>query len=850
MTSVDESGADGAGDRLQRQLDVVSDLRAKCLARSALRAAAAARRLAEADRQLMPFLLANFEIMNLSQSTFDPAAGREAAVRAIALLESADEARKFQGDYDERAYDHTVGWMSACAYDNLATATGRLQGYNSPGMQACVADGIAVCRRTGKLRCVTCFREYATEVSRAADDLPMALHHARTNVNRPPQPGDDRRFVGAKDEATLLLLSGDLHPAWAAGQRAATFAETYHNPLGARRSLRPLLSTIATLAGRADWADAAGRVDIGDVPRDEEPVEDWRGDLAAAVADPAGAVDVLTRWDKRLADDDCLDEWFETRLRLVAAYRLAGQPDRAAALAKPLEAKATTAQDFLTLKRLKRLLDPAVPASAVPTVAAEALPVRVESAMAEPSASPLDPVFEQLAADVQGEMAAAAESDGERTPDLATIARRLVMLPPNRVGRADDAARFLRLLAFLSQAPGTDDGRAWAWARAVAAPHPRDAMVLNLLAAYGAQLRQREDAPPSTADLIPAAELEDLFRRAMDVDPNQPMTFGRAGLFYLNQGNDGEAERCLARAFRLDRTSAFVAQRLAEIYSRTDRGPDALAVLDLCLREQPADERDADLLWKAALAASGMDKQAIALTYLDAFEETKPRQRWVQYYRAIALLGLERYAEAANAIEAEAGRIDMPTALHVHTVRAAAAAGLNDSPGVRRHVTAAIGSPLSLVNYLSRTGVVACYTRLYRAAAKLPADDAVRKSLDRRLLVSGLTPDEFWDRQRQGGTKVQDVKHFWCDLRQPLDRRWADAGTAMPGSDGWPAYRIRYGVLAADEADASRRAVAWQIKSSPAAALVPDVERVTADPATYTDVPGVTQRSYPEPAGE
>ncbi len=846
MSSVDESGA--AGDRLGHQLDVVSALRARCLSRSAVRAAVAARRLAEADRKLVPYLLANFEIMNLTQGTFEPAVGREAAVRNVALLESADEARKFQGDYDEREYDHVVGWMSACSYDNLATATGRLQGYNSPGMQACVADGIAVCRRTGKLRCITCFREYATDVFRAADDLPMALHHARTNVNRQPQPGDDRRFVGAKDEATLLLLSGEPEAAWAAGQRAVTFAATYHNPLGARRSLRPLLSTIATLAGRPDWAAAARAVDVGDVPRDEEPVEDWRADLAAAVADPAGSVDVLTRWDKRLADADCLDEWFETRLRLVAAYRSAGRDDRAAALARPLEAKATAAQDFLTLRRLRRLLDPTARPSAVPTVAPEALPVVIETPPAEPTASPLDPVFEQLAADVQAEMDAAAKSNGNRDPDLASVAGRVLMLPPHRVARAGDAARLLRLLAFLSQAPGTDDGRAWAWAKAVAAPHPRDATVLNLLAAYGAQLRQREDAPPATADLIPSAELDALFRRAMDVDPNQPMTFGRAGLFHLNDGNDGEAERCLARAFRLDRTSGFVAQRLAEIYSRTDRAADALAVLDLCLREQPADERDPDLLWKAALAATGMDKQAVALTYLDAFEETKPRQRWVQYYRAIALLGLGRHAEAALAIEAEAGRIDMPTALHVHTVRAAAAAGLDDLPGLGRHVAASVAAPLSLVNYLSRTGVVACHSRLLRAAEKLPPDDPARRSFERRLLVSGLTPDEFWDRQRQGGTKVQDVKHFWCELRQPVDRRWADAGMAMPGSEQWAAYRIRYGVLAADEADASRRAVAWQIKSAPAPGLAPDVERVVADPATYTDVPGVTQRSYPEPS--
>lgn len=837
--------------RVDRQLDAVSDLREKCLAASALRAATAARRMAEADRQLVPYLLANFEIMNLTQSTLDPALGREAAVRGIALLESPDAARTFQGDYDERDYDHVVSWMSACAYDNLATATGRLQGYNSPGMQACVADGIAVCRRTGKLRCITCFREYATEVFRAADDLPMALHHARTNLNRPPQANDDRRYVGAKDEATLLMLAGDPAAAWAAGLRAVNFAETYHNPLGARRGLRPLLATIASLARRTDWAESAGRLDVGDVPRDEEPVEDWRGDLAAAVdrsmaGHPAAAVELLQRWDKRLADAQCLDEWFETRLRLVAAYRQSDQPDRAAALAKPLEAKATEAQDYLTLRRLERARsgDP----SPVPTVAAD--PLRVLPADPAPvapvAASPLDPVFDQLANDVQTEMEAAAKANGERMPDLAAVGRRMLMLPAARIVRADDAARFLRLVAFVTQEPGGDDAKAWAWARAVAAPHPRDAMVLNLLAAFGAQLRQRADAP---ADPVVAADaVAELFRQAMDVDPGLAITFGRAGLFHLGEGNDGEAERCLARAFRLDRGSSFVAQRLAEIYSRTDRAVDGLEVLDLCLREQPTTERDPELLWKAALAATALDRPTVALTYLDAYEAAKPRQRWVQYYRAVALLGLDRFADAAAAAEAEAARIDMPTALHVHTVRAAAAAGSGDLAAARRHLSAAVASPLSLVNYLSRTGVVACHTRLWRAADKLPADDAVRTTVERRLLASGLTPDDVWDAGRRGGAKVQDVKHFWCDLRQPLDRRWADAGLALPGTESWTAYRVRYGVLAADEADASRRALQWQMRSAPAPGLTPDVERVAADPATYTDVPGVTQRSYPEPA--
>ena len=231
-------GGDAAADadgRLEALFEAVTDLRSRCLVRSAMRTTLEARRLAKAERRLVAYLTANFYVMNLAQDLFDVEGGREAAVENIALLESPDRARAFQGDYDEAAYEYTVQWMSACSYDNLAMITGMRQGYNSPGMQACIADGIQVCRRTGKLKCVACFREYATNVHRSGDDLAMAMHHARTNVSAQPGGGggDDRRFVGARDLCDVLLLAGQLEPAWAAASQALQLAETYNTPMHA-----------------------------------------------------------------------------------------------------------------------------------------------------------------------------------------------------------------------------------------------------------------------------------------------------------------------------------------------------------------------------------------------------------------------------------------------------------------------------------------------------------------------------------------------------------------------------------------------------------------------------------------
>ncbi len=320
--------------RLEELLDGVRVLRTKCQVEPALRMTNEAKRLAKSERRLMPYLLANFYVMNLTQDTFDHEAGREAAIENIALLESPDRARAFQPDYDELDYERTVQWMSACSYDNLATATGMLQGYNSPGMQACIADGIAVCRRTGKTQCITCFREYATNVHRAADDLAMAMHHARTNVMALPSAENDRRFVGARDLAELLLLAGQLQPAWDSACRALALAETYHTPLRAKRMARVMMRTIGYLAEKPEWVEA-GKEPASEVgQRGEDPAQDLRDDLAESLGDAARqdfakAVERLTPWDQKLSERKCWNAWFEVRLHLVALSRLAGDMNRA-----------------------------------------------------------------------------------------------------------------------------------------------------------------------------------------------------------------------------------------------------------------------------------------------------------------------------------------------------------------------------------------------------------------------------------------------------------------------------------------------------------------------------------------
>jgi len=115
----------------------------------------------------------------------------------------------------------------------------------------------------------------------------------------------------------------------------------------------------------------------------------------------------------------------------------------------------------------------------------------------------------------------------------------------------------------------------------------------------------------------------------------------------------GEAERCLARGFRLMRNDSYLALRLAEIYQRTDRPRDALAVLDLCLREG---SEDPNVAWEASMTAFRTESYEPLLTYLDRYEHLQPDQPWANYFRAIAQLELGKPRDALESLTQEERR--------------------------------------------------------------------------------------------------------------------------------------------------------------------------------------------------
>ncbi len=843
-----------------------------CLFRSAFRVYGELKRIGKAEQRVVPYINAVFHQMDLAQSLLEPRVTRDNAVELIALLEDEERARLLQSDFPQEAYEAEQAWMTACVYENLAEATGMLEGYNSEGMHQCITDGVEVCRRTGKLACVGCFREYAAQVYTAADDLDMALHHARmiaANMGPYPDRGN-RRHLGARNEAWLMLLAGQAEASEASLERSVALCEGDRVSIRLSSRLHSLieLETVRLLAGTQDPGEhtatlAAARFPAEQagatrMPAGERPDLELRwafGDAVRACCrgEHAQAIAFLSDWDRLLSERHAVNDWFETRLRLIAVHRLAGYRDKVEALARPLEQRARKAKDWLTVRRLARLLDESEPASpaallapltvgpfaaAGTRVAVAAAPPPAATAEAPETAPPPREAGQTLSPQAQAptpledfyqgvlERTRAAEDNEEAQAGLLAD---ILAVPPERLTDSLDACRLLNLLRYLI-GDGARGEEIWRWAEATAAPFPQTADVLNLLAVLGDVLRGGQNE--KLAEAIPGDRLEKLFRQSLDLDTEDAANHARAGAYFLSEENFGEAERCLARGFRLQRTNSFLAQRLAEVYNRTERPRDALAVLDLCLREG---SEDPQVAWDAALAAFRLEQYDVLLTYLDRFESMAEGDLWACLYRATALLELSRPEEVAAVLD-EAGRRDPDKPYAVEILRACAESALGRGERYREHLWRVLTVRLATVDYLTVSGLAGLLGRLWRASSCLAADEPLRASLRRRLLQTGLAPDEVFDEAREPAIREEGINYYRCLVRQELDERWAESHACLSGQEPWRGYRVLWGVLAANEYEAEDRVLAWQRQCYPVEANVLEIE-VESD--GFTDKPGV-----------
>jgi tetratricopeptide (TPR) repeat protein len=869
---------DQLGDRIEELFQQVQ-------LRSAMRLTRELIRQARSRQVVVPYMRGLFDQMRLGHGLLEPRTTADAAVELIAILNDEEHARQIEPLLDEGHYQWVCQWMTSCAYDNLAEATGNMQGFNSPGMHECITDGIQICRQTGKTECIKCFREYATSVYLAADDLEMVRHQVQSLLEYRGQGADqkDRRWSGTRQLARLALLNGQLESARELFEKALelTQAEDVYLKLKSRLQVLVELDEVRLLLGESptDWHQLPP-VTVPD--RDEWPELALDRDSAAALqlvlrGEHQAAIEKLTEWDQRLNQQACLVDWFEVRLRLIAAYLLAGKRNRGESLARGLEARAAEAQDFLTLRRLKRLLDPdstpcPIPllgeiqlgvtqhpaashmAAVTPAVPTAPLQLNEEAehngvegaadAAGEPSpaeiATPLKAEIESLMERIL--TARQGETENQLEEELQRLFSELISHTPDKIEHPRDAATLLHISRWVITGPHAAR-QIWEYGQALIQRFPQDATVLNVCADLGAHFLQVD--ADEFSDVAPEL-LDRMFQKSLTLNTDLPRNFLRAGEYFEQRGNLGEAERCYSRAFRLDRVEGTAAIALANLYRQTDRPRDALAVLDLSLREG---SENADVAWEAGLAAYGLDQFDSQLTFLNRHLELAGPHLWVEYYRAWALLELKRYEECLTALAAEEAQ-EPAGVLHLRILAACARIGLGQREAACELIQEILQLPLAEIDYLSMAGISRNFGRLGQAVADWPATDPVRQAVMERLLATGLMPDFYFELQREHTPESEDISFYRIRLRQPTGSDWANQPQCLPGEQHWTEYLIDWGVLAKDETEAVNRVLDMHYSGLAEPAEVVEIEQGGDD---YTDRPGVVwqgQRWSPEQPAE
>lgn len=843
--------------QLARLADQAGDFIEKGCYRTSFRMYGELRQRAKRERILFHYVLGTFHQMDQAQYLFDFQTMRERAVELISLLESEEQCRKIQPDMPLQLYESLAYQFRSCAYENLAEATGQMEGYNSEGLQACITDGIQICRQTGKTSCIGCFREYSCDVYMAADDAEIAQHQCSLVLDdsAPLSSRGDRRWLARKKIAWMTFLEGRTQTAIEMYRDALQLADAEEVSLKLEARLRTLyeLEALLILTGQpSEFHLLPGQV----VPDSGECLmydyqQALNQSLAAAVKQEwSAATEPLIEWDRLLQDRSGTHLWFEVRLRLIAIKLLAGDSKLASRLADQLQHRARQANDWLTLRRLTALQDSDRTPGPLAGFGRESTSRSRPSKRSTSTTTSL--VTDSAGSDSQAELPAEGgqpEVEAE-TPyssllleigamfekinpeslhaDLDQIRLRLQGIEPASVTHENDACALLHMMGF-ALGDGRSAAAVWTWSNQLAKNFQENPAVLSMLGDLGNQIRFGPNE--EFGQTITAARVEPLFRKAIQLQDAGSGTFMRAGDHFMAEENVGEAERCYARSFRLKRSNGTVAVKLATLYRETDRLRDALHVLDVCLREGA----DIPLVaWEAGLTAFSLERYEVMLTYLDRYRAEVGEQEWIEYYRATGLLEQGDPLGALQAIASEQvlfGR----EGFHLSMLRGCALAALGRTQPAVRSMQTALEMPLCDIDYLSPPGIAALLTRGRKAARDLLKLPELVTAIEKRMLQACMAPEEMFDELRRTAD-VADVHFYQCLLRQPLDDDWQRFPGRWSQDPVTPFYLATWGVLAADESEAQRMVLEWQSQCYPLAA-----EFLEASPPSelFIDSPGV-----------
>ena len=849
----DESQID---EQLEKLSDEAGRLIDQAKYRSSYRLFGELRQRAKRERRLYHYVLGTFHQMDQAQYLYEFQTMRERAIELIALLESEEQCRKIQPDMPLPLFEGLAYQFSSCAYENLAEATGQMEGYNSEGLQACITDGLQICRQTGKLSCVGCFREYSCDVYMAADDSEIAQHQCNLVLDdsTPLSSRGDRRWLARKKIAWMTFLEGRTQTALEMYREALVLTEREEVSLKLEAQLRTLYELDALLIATGQPEELPLHTVFSMQPPEGECLafdmdQDLNRSLRAAMQqDWVAAAESLLVWDRLLQDRSGTHLWFEVRLRLIAIKLLSGDKRQADRLAEQLQQRASVANDWLTLRRLTALQDPDLPTSPLAPYAREILAapttsdgiatfsyIQTEENAAESEAN-VTPHRERLL-----EIGGMFESLSEETvsEDLARIRQAVRSIETSTVDHDTDACALLHMMGY-ALGDGLEAAEIWAWANQLAKNFQENPAVLSMLGDLGNRLRfgpNEEFGATITAD-----RLEPLFRKAIQLKDAKSGTFMRAGDHFMSEQNLGEAERCYARSFRLKRNLGEVAIKLASLYRETDRLRDALHVLDVCLRE------GADIpqvAWEAGLTAFTLKRYEVMLTYLDRYKAAVGDQLWIDYYRATGLLERGEPAAALEAISHEQELVGEP-ALHLSVIRGCAYAALSNIESARQEFEAALAVPLARVDYLSAPGITSLLVRALDAARKFLVDERLSVRIENRLLESYLAPEEFFQTLRNQQQPSQ-VTFYQVLIRQPLDENWMSFAGRLPHEDEADSYLGSWGVLAEDEDAAQYMVLEWQRRCYPLEAEIVDV---SGNDDSFSDNAGIVWQGQRMFAGD
>ncbi|MCA9062072.1 MAG: tetratricopeptide repeat protein [Planctomycetaceae bacterium] len=818
------------------------------------------RRRAKDGGSYYHYVIGTFFEMSQANSFMNYEKVRDRAIELIALTEDEERARAIEPSVELALIDHMRYSTAPCAYENLADATGATLGYNSDGMHSCIADGLQVCRQIGKMSCVDCFREYSIEVYSAADDFELALHNCFSVVDKTEGWAErgDRRWLAAMKASRLLMLAGRFSQALEMADRSVAL----HNAEGV--SIK-LCSAVESWCHRNTVALAGGFEELPEIPevtsyppREEDgSVNHHLRMLQALRATVAGQLDeaasLLIAEDQLTQRCQALSLWFDVRLRLIVVRLLQGKRRQAEALASELDAKAQEASDWLTLRRLNAVMDSSSPSPVAPwgqpavvsdspdaaseqsfsptenakpadsvTASSDTDDAAAEDASAEPVASEAGKLLTELQERFLGLDFSSETVDDE----VRSLAMELFDLQPAQTTDPDDASLAIHLIGVFLPSVTDRLPEVWVWANSHATSHQEHSTTLSVLGGLADRIRRTEEM----SERITASRAEQLHRKAISLPPDRANNWYRAGLHFLVEENEGEAERCFARAFRLDRTHSNAASRLADIYNNSDRNRDALMVLDLCLREGT---EDSEIAMKAAVAAMNLGQPDAMLTYLDRCEQMTEPSPWTRYYRAVALYDLDRWEECCECV---ASAVDLQEAdsFAFQALRAAARIRQNRADDASADLQAVLATPLYEQTDLAPKGIRTLLGRIYSACQETnPELSDAAEQIWLRLLRSGLIDNHLIDRRTGDACSV---RLFHCLVEQPVDDRWKTDPDRLFFQEEWPLYLAVWGVLAADADEAGRIALEWQRRCAPLEPVLIDVADAEQE---FEDAPGV-----------